>query len=749
MADESTISNPMDEAAMLAEAEEFIQAELERAQQELERVEAERQRMLASIADKITAEYYQRASRRAQKESGWLKAESLRLGSLGIGQQYRSADKPFETSRERRRPDRNIVDTKCEIAKAQIISMQFAGDEKNWELLPPSDPNQPPDAVDRVRKMEAVIADQLEACNYKAELLKFIDSLVGLGTGVLKGPVNTGKLRKRYVQMDAGDGTTVWYPEVTTESVPEIKSVPLWYFYPDDSVTCLNEGRSTIQVHPSSKSDLIELRKNPGFIPEAIDEALEIGPQQQVGDSFTSFAALTDSNPSVIRNKFVVLEYHGPITKTQLDTLDISAPYEAPGDEYYGEVWVVNGKVIRIELELIEGCYRPPYSGDVWQIDPSSPFGFGVAEKLADAQRVVTQAWHMILDNASASSAPQVVINEEMIDPRNGEYELAPGKIWYFTEVSGDVSKAFQFFVTPNVTAALFPVLDAARASAEEESGIALMSAGLQAPEVGSDTATGQAIMQRAATVLLDQKSDSIDTNATEPRIRAMYDWNMQYNPREDIKMDMDLRVKSSTEYRNKQMYIRDMEKLSVEASQNPETQKHIDMNQLIRARLAMMTLPSQTIVKDMQVVLQEEKARKAQPPQPDPAMMKAIADLERIKLEERRLNIEEQKLQFELGANQRREEMEFRERELTTYARIAESEAAVVKSQNEKEIAMLQIAAKAQTESERNQIMAGIQLQNDATKRYLAGLDLGLKARDQLLTEKELGLKAKTGSGI
>jgi hypothetical protein len=71
----------------------------------------------------------------------------------------------------------------------------------------------------------------------------------------------------------------------------------------------------------------------------------------------------------------------------------------------------------------------------------------------------------------------------------------------------------------------------------------------------------------------------------------------------------MELRIRPATEYRNKQKHIRDMEKLIVQASQNPALGTHINMGELVRAQLGMMTLPTRSIVKSAEQVQAEEAA--------------------------------------------------------------------------------------------------------------------------------------------
>src|SRR5690606_10158650 len=157
--------------------------------------------------------------------------------------------------------------------------------------------------------------------------------------------------------------------------------------------------------------------------------------------------------------------------------------YDSLNDEYYGEVWVCEGEVIRIELESIEASFRVPYYISVWEKDPASVFGFGVPLMMEDAQRVVNETWHMILDNSSMSSGAQVAMHKHQIEPANGKWELGPNQIWYLTDDSINVQDAIQFFNVPNVTRQLVPILQMAQAFSEEESQIPLITAGLNSPE--------------------------------------------------------------------------------------------------------------------------------------------------------------------------------------------------------------------------------------------------------------------------
>ena len=721
-----------EEAAALAEEE----AKAEKA----------RQAILDDLALNIEAKFTDRASRRITKETEWLTSSKLYYGSLSIHQgSARTSDRPFGNSGTTNRPDVNIVRGKCAIAISQCVSMQFAGGEKNWDLVPSPD-DKAPDSADKAHKMSNTIETQLENCQYGRESRRAISDMVILGTGVLKGPVNTGKLKTVY-KPSSQDPNAVWLPEPSVDSTPTIEYVNPWFFYPDDTVNDFNYAKDALQVHPKSAIELKKLMGHPGFFKEAIAEVLKDKPAEYKSENYSEYATLTDSNPYLFTDKYTVIEYHGPVTATQLETLEISPAYDSLNEEYYGEVWVCQGKIIRLELENIEACFELPFAVATWEKDPSSVFGFGAPQLMKDAQRVVTQTWHMILDNASLSSGPQVAMHKGYIEPADNSWDMAPRKAWYLTDQSVNVDNAIQFFNVPNVQENLMPVMELARMFAEEESMTPAIAGGMESPQA-MDTATGALMMRNASTTLLDFKAEEWDDSVTEKVIRRMYAWNMQYSPDPYIKGNYSIDVRSSTEYKNKQMHLRDLEKLSVEATQNPELGILLNLDEVSRARLAMMKLPGGKIVRTPEeVAAAREEQAKNQPP--DPNVLKAQTDQMKLELEAAKLRLEEQRLQFDASQNQQREQWEHDEKMSANFARLREAEAMVLRTQNEKEIQILQLASRSEDEAEKRDIMRQIATQNNETKTFLKAMEETRKQQEALLVEKEIDLANKTGKGI
>jgi hypothetical protein len=731
------MTSEMDDAPLTDEQK--LQAELELVEEAKARVA--RDAAFDSLARSIETRFFQRAARRKTKESQWLKATELYLGNL-VRSPSTTSDQPFGGADASSRPYYNIVASKCDIAIAQSVDMQFAGGEKNWSLGPGPN-NRDPNNSERARLMEKEIEAQLERCGYGKKTRRAIEDRVIIGSGILKGPVNTGKLYTTYAPIP---GTDTWMPTPSVDKTLSIEWVNPWFFFPDDSVNDFCKVGDTIEVHPCSAIELKKWRHHPGFIAEALEEALKAKPEEYLIQSYTDYSHITDTNPYLFKEKYMVLEYHGPISADELAMLSIEPPaYDPVNEEYYGEVWVCAGKVIRIELENIEASFEVPYALSTWKKDPSSVFGFGAPLLMQDSQRVAREVWRMVLDNASLSSGPQLAMHRTYVEPQDGSWELRPNKAWNLLDSAVDVEKAIQFFNVPNMTSQLLPILDVARGMAEEESMMPMISAGLGGADV-QESASGGLMMREAATTIVDFLSEDWDDNVTEKLIRRSYGWNMQYNPLADIKGEYVVDVRTATEFKNKQMHARDLERLSMEVSQNPQAAMLVNQEELYRARLAVMKIPYGTIVRSNEEIAQI-RAQQAEQPTPESIEM-ALRERE-IAVEERKLALQESTLEFERQQQQVREMMDHQERMSANRARELEAQAAVTRTQNEKDTQFLQLAQKMENDKERNALLARIAITNNETKKFALQLDANSKARKDLLTIEEMKIKNKMGTGI
>jgi hypothetical protein len=229
-----------------------------------------------------------------------------------------------------------------------------------------------------------------------------------------------------------------------------------------------------------------------------------------------------------------------------------------------------------------------------------------------------------------------------------------------------------------------------------------------------------------------------------------MYHWNIQYNLRPEFQgFDFEVDVRSSTELRNKQMQVNNLEKLSIEAGQNPLMADWINTDKLTEARLAMMRLPDVGIVRTPQEYAQVQEQKAQQPQPPDPNMVKLEIERGRLEMEAKRLELETQKLQLEATIRDQQFQLEMQTRQEQNQARREDAQARIIQANLEKESKMLELAMR--DETARAKILADLEKFNmqAETDKFLEGMRINDRAQDRLMAAQEMKLKAATGSGI
>lgn len=735
------ISNENNDMAVVIAVEEITPEQLE----EIARIEAEarveKEAAFQDLADSIQSKLRERSANRQAKEIQWITAEELCLGSLAeIGLGYRlNENYPFNKETKDSSYKVNIVDKKCEVAEAQIVSRQFGAGDKNWDLPPlpgALDGVTPEDVAFRAERLEEVIYKQLTNSKYGHQARLALRDLIRKGAGVLKGPIN--RLRNRKTYKISPDGMAVPVFEQVRE--PSVVCVDPWFFYPDDSVANVEECTDSIEVHPMSKAELLKLAKRRDFFSDEILSAIEGEPlgmnKEVLNNLYTSFS----SNNELWRDKYCVCEYYGPISKDKLGKMSVDIPLETPEDTMYAEVWSVGKYIIRIELSNIEGTDTIPYAVDVWKEDPGNIFGIPLPLLMKDNQEVINIAWRALLDNASIIAMPQAAIDKTAIDPQNGKWDIEPGKIWLNKTFGTNIQQAIQFFYPPSNIDQLMAVMNLAQGHAEEEPGVPLLAQGIQSPRAQDAGATGQAIMEEYSTTVLDLRAESWDDRVTERVISWFVDWNMQYNPDPTIKVPVEIDVKSSTQLRGQQVQAKNLEKLLVQSAQDPVAGMVINRQNAYKAYLSTINIPYRNIVRsDEEIAAEQEK--QAQNQQPDPKVLQ-------IQLDSQRLELEKARLQFEIQSKMKMEELDSMERMENAKTRRMEAEAQVLGKQLEFQKAMAELAARSETD--RAKIMADLDKANtdQQVKLFLAGQDHQNKTREIAIKEAEATQAIKTGEG-
>lgn len=740
-----------------------------REEEEARKAAQKRQDILDRLAQFVNSDYNSKKSAKEEKKVQMLCSLSLYNDPLtdpyleSIEEQVFQAPPPKYTGtgirRERKKPYPNIVRSRCKNVISQLIAGQFATGDDNWDMRPSpavDDYSMNPQAtkeelIARCRRMKAEISDQLNDCDYKKEYCRAIEDFVILGTGILKGPNNSSKYRKTYVPTPAEDGTIVYMTQIVPIPRPGVWRVQPWFFFPDWTTNDPSKLESAQEIHPYTKTEMEALLKHQGFILDQLQQAYELGPSKEESDVF-DFLAVSEIGHGTPTNKYIVKEYHGPVDLKCLLDLEIVGEQDQLGDTVMAEVWECNGKTIRVALPVLDAELKPPYAVAAYEPDPGYVMGYSLPLLTESQQRIVRTLTELTLDNVSISALPQFVVDTNQITPAGvgNDYSLKPGKGWKKTEFWQDAGKAIEFFFPPDNSEKLVNLINVAMGWAEIDSGVSEMIGGLQSPQaVETQGATGVAIANQNALTPLLYKQEILIDNLTQPVIRWMYDWNMQYNPREDIKGDYEVDVRTPIKTINAAKEKVELERLSAETAQNPELAAYIKMDGLTQTRLAGMHIPNKELILRTEEEAEAWKQQQQQNQGPDPNMLKAQAELMNAETRREEIGLEMARLQFEQQQGQRREEMEYQEKMANAQIRMREVEGHVLAAQLERETEWLRLAQ--QADIERAKIILDMQ-KSDSDRQvelFLAGQENAIKAKELQQTDEELALKRQGKTGV
>ena len=120
---------------------------------------------------------------------------------------------------------------------------------------------------------EKQIHDQLIDTNAVTLIRRALFEAAMLGTGVVKGPLNTYTTVHKWQKNEMGEREYNPYEKV----VPRIEHVPLWDFHPDPSATTIEDCEYVIQRHRMNREQVRALSNMPHFNIESINAILEKG----------------------------------------------------------------------------------------------------------------------------------------------------------------------------------------------------------------------------------------------------------------------------------------------------------------------------------------------------------------------------------------------------------------------------------------------------------------------------------------
>lgn len=488
--------------------------------------------------------------------------------------------------------------------------------------------------------MEEEMDDQLVETKYASQSRLLIHDLCVLGTGVLKGPMTKGASRGQWVP-NGGK----FEMRVAADDRPLMRRVDPWHFFPDASATSIDEAEFTFERYLWTKSDLRKMVRTLGFDPEAVRDLLREDRNRTVTDAslsnLVSLRSITeDSSLGQIKNRYIGWEYHGPLECQEIASIlramgqeDAAKAYEEEDDplkEHKVIVWFCDDVVLKITDAYPLDSNETLYSVGNLEEAEGTMFGYGITRIARDSEEALNSAWRMALDNSALSVGPQGVIDKTQIEPADGEWSFRPRKLWrrIRAAVAGDYSKPVEFFNVPNNMGEIKILIELASLFIDIETGIPQPQQGEQGTHT-TPTVGGMAILQNAANIVFRRIVKNYDDQIITPTMRRLYDWNMQFNPREEIKGDMQVDARGTSVLLVKEVQATNLLMIVNQLLANP------NIAPMLKAYPAVEKLFQAMMIKPADVMVGEDEyikalqAMQSQPPPPSPAEISAQARIQ------------------------------------------------------------------------------------------------------------------------
>lgn len=418
-------------------------------------------------------------------------------------------------------------------------------------------------AKEAAKGMSRAIEDQLAEARYKAVCLKAMHSGHLYGTGIVKGPLVERKYRTRFVK-EGGR----WAAKVESYTVPFVDFVPLWRFYPDMSSSELLQCRYVYERHSMSRHEMAGLAQRKSFArwKQKIVEYIVAHPNGEFRPRYWDNELRTigerHSTQGDAGGTYEVLERWGWLTGEQLANAGVRVPPDRVHESFFSNVWLLpNGDIIKVALQPLDGVTWPYYLYYLDK-DESSIFGEGLAAIMRDDQTMMNAATRMMLDNGAIAAGPQLEINPSLLSRVDNLNEHGPWKVWLRNNTSPGVRAINQINFDSHL-AELSAMAKMFEANADEVTAIPRYMSGENMQGGAAGTSSGLSMLMGAVNIVIKDLITAWDEGITQPFIRAMYAWNMKFNPDGRIKGDFDVVATGTASLVAKEVRARQLNELA------------------------------------------------------------------------------------------------------------------------------------------------------------------------------------------
>lgn len=500
------------------------------------------------------------------------------------------------------------------------------------------------EARKRAEAMQAEIDDQLTECGYNIQCRDTIRDAARIGTGVMKGPVGaTDRVRRSWKKTVVEGGAEIYQLEMTADPRPAYYHVDYWGFFPEPDARTLDESESFFERHMLTKKGLRALAREPGFDREAIRRLLKDEPATSLPTYMSELRGITDENTAPSDGRYQAWEYRGPLTAEDMRLLCTCLARDDIAEKFAGEeidplteiavvLWFCQGEVLKFGVHHLDSG-EAIYSVYNLEKDDASIWGFGIPYIMRNSQKAMNGAWRMMMDNAGLSSGPQIEVDRSVIEPADENWIFTPRKIWFRLPSAPAGKDGIKTYNIESHQGELAAIIQLAKQFVDEETAITILAQGEQGTHT-TQTSSGMALLMNAVNVVFRRMVKGFDDDVTVPNIRRLYDWNMQFSPKEHIKGDFEVDARGSSVLLVREIQSQNLMVL-LGFTAHPVLGLLLNAAALLRKTAQSMMIPADEVVKTDDEIKRQAEMMKAQPqpqeedPTAELALKREIAEID------------------------------------------------------------------------------------------------------------------------
>lgn len=540
---------------------------------------------------------------------------------------------------------------------AKMMEMMFPSQERNWELAVSPVPSIPQDALTEiirgleqgelmaaqaeqrqprpitgdqierevrafaeVRKdaMEEEIADQL--ADPLTDYPQLAKRVVRSGTIYGVGIARTGQIRTQTERLWQLDKTTGTYKAVTkTLRRPYPEYVRVWRIYPDLSAPTWEEQEGLFEEHVFNRHDFAQLAKRNDFRKDAIREYLKANRDgNYITKTYESeLHTITDSDNLIDRNKrrYQAYRWFGFVSAHDLLDAGVEVKESDMDDDVLADVWFVDNVVVKAEVAPFGTRPSDIYHAYIPAEDEDAGLtGVGLPEDVRDSQMSICSSTRALMDNMSSIAGPIFEINTDLLPMGRKGIGAVHSFMVIEREGQGPDAQApcvRPIFVPSHVTEML-NIIQMQRQQLDIESNLPAFTMGNVSQPLGEAfrTSNNMSMMMGGANMVTKDDVRAFD-RFTSGVIGSFLAWNMEFNPREEIKGDFQARAKGNLSLVAKEVRGAALDQFM--QTMTPEDRAMFDMYGINLDRLKSRDLPTDRLLPKEEAMAAVQEMRDAQ----------------------------------------------------------------------------------------------------------------------------------------